>query len=298
MPISITISRFKALIFFVLTFLNCQCFIFAQYIPHSFKHLTETENLSTNEYCYFISQSKNGFIWISSLDGLNRFDGLNVKIFKPNHLNGTPSSERILSQIIEDNNNNLWFSSELFLNQFDTKKDTFFIHRIRDKKGKEISKGYNPFYFEELHDRLWLKAGNNIVCINTNYPSEYDVLSDETNGNWHSVKTNETGEVTQIWSAPWHHQYGVELFKKRTNNWEKSIFIEELQSKNDTLPPTVLNTLVQNDTIVWLFTKTGLMKLDWRFPLQHKKFVPKKRKALELFNGIFLNPNEILISSN
>jgi len=294
MPIPKTTN---VLIFFILTFLNYQYFIFAQGIPHSFKHLTETEGLSTNQYCYFINQSKNGFIWISSLDGLNRFDGLNVKTFKPNHLNRTPASERILSQIIEDNSGDLWFSTELFLNQFDTKKDTFLEHRIRDEKGEDILRGYNPFYFEECHNRLWLKADNKIAYLNTNQPSKYDFLPQETKGNWHSVATNKKGEVTQIWSAPWHYGYGVELFKKKAGHWEKTTFIEQLQPKNDTVPPTVLNTLVQNDTIVWLFTQTGLIKLDWRFPLQHKKFTPNSRKTFEFFNGIFTHHDKILISS-
>src|SRR5258706_1606329 len=61
-------------------FLFCYiCFIHgaAQDIPHFMEKLTTKEGLSSNKI-NDIAQDDNGFLWIATTDGLNRFDGTEV----------------------------------------------------------------------------------------------------------------------------------------------------------------------------------------------------------------------------
>jgi ligand-binding sensor domain-containing protein len=77
---------------------------FGQYEEENFKRFTNKEGLSNN-YVTGIQQDANGFIWISTTRGLNRFDGLTFKQFlhtnRPNSLPGNS----IFSIEVGDSNN-------------------------------------------------------------------------------------------------------------------------------------------------------------------------------------------------
>lgn len=59
-----------------------------------FKHITSEDGLSTN-YVTAIAQDEKGFMWFGTQDGLNKYDGYQVKIFKndPTNSNSLSSSE-------------------------------------------------------------------------------------------------------------------------------------------------------------------------------------------------------------
>ena len=50
-----------------------------------FQHLLPKDGLD-NRYNDFIKKDRQGFVWISALDGLYRFDGLHLKKYKPTPL--------------------------------------------------------------------------------------------------------------------------------------------------------------------------------------------------------------------
>lgn len=68
------------------------CFLPAQQLR--FKHITSEDGLSTN-YITAIIQDHKGFMWFGTQDGLNKYDGYQVKIFKndPTNPNSLSSSE-------------------------------------------------------------------------------------------------------------------------------------------------------------------------------------------------------------
>ncbi|MGK0366002.1 MAG: signal transduction histidine kinase/DNA-binding NarL/FixJ family response regulator [Saprospiraceae bacterium] len=74
-------------------------------------YLLEYQNLTTkdglaNKETYSSFKDSNGFLWISTKYGLNRYDGYEYKLFTKEK-NGLYSNERI-SQIKEDNKGNIW----------------------------------------------------------------------------------------------------------------------------------------------------------------------------------------------
>jgi signal transduction histidine kinase/ligand-binding sensor domain-containing protein/DNA-binding response OmpR family regulator len=72
-----------------------------------------------------IVQDDNGFMWFSTEDGLNRFDGINFKVYKNNASNpyGIPSN--YLEQIFKDAQGEIWVSSRRGIYQFDTNTEKF-----------------------------------------------------------------------------------------------------------------------------------------------------------------------------
>jgi ligand-binding sensor domain-containing protein len=54
---------------------------FTQPPPLQFQHLSDAQGLSNNRVWAF-TQDKYGLIWIGTQDGLNRFDGYKVDVFR------------------------------------------------------------------------------------------------------------------------------------------------------------------------------------------------------------------------
>ena len=53
---------------------------------------------------------KQGFLWVTTSDGLQRFDGYRFQTFKHDPLDKKSISENSVFQVYEDDNNNLWIS--------------------------------------------------------------------------------------------------------------------------------------------------------------------------------------------
>ncbi|MRT93036.1 hybrid sensor histidine kinase/response regulator transcription factor [Ancylomarina sp. 16SWW S1-10-2] len=66
-----------------------------------------------------------GFNWFGTWDGLNRFDGSNIKVFKPNIFQKGSINNNIIRKILEDKSRNLWIVTEKGLNQYDPYKENF-----------------------------------------------------------------------------------------------------------------------------------------------------------------------------
>jgi ligand-binding sensor domain-containing protein len=74
------------------------------------ERITVNEGLSQN-YIYSIFQDSRGFLWIGNKDGLNRFDGIEFKIYRSNPHDSNSLSNNNVSVITEDQSGNLWLGT-------------------------------------------------------------------------------------------------------------------------------------------------------------------------------------------
>lgn len=95
----------------------------AQEIQYRFRHLTMDNGLSHTDATTII-QDGNGFIWIGTYSGLNRFDGYATKVFYNNVANQTAYLNRI-ADVVLGPNNNLWLATEGGLSLFETSTLTY-----------------------------------------------------------------------------------------------------------------------------------------------------------------------------
>ena len=77
----------------------------------SIKHLTSRQGLSM-DYVTTLFQDCRGFIWMGTFFGLNRFDGDEVRVFRPNHLDPWSLHANRINYIIEDPHGLLWLCTD------------------------------------------------------------------------------------------------------------------------------------------------------------------------------------------
>jgi ligand-binding sensor domain-containing protein len=69
-----------------------------------------------------IYQDQKGFIWIGTRDGLNRFDGYQMVVYRYDANNPASLSDNYIRYIYEDKSHNLWIGTINGLNRFDRQR--------------------------------------------------------------------------------------------------------------------------------------------------------------------------------
>jgi signal transduction histidine kinase/ligand-binding sensor domain-containing protein len=111
--------------------------IFPQQIP--FGRLTVNEGLSNNSV-YCLLQDKTGFLWIGTDDGLNRYDGYELKIYRNDPDDKTSLPENVIWSLYEDKNGLLWIGTKSGkLSTYDSHLDKFTNWDLEPKKNSANS---------------------------------------------------------------------------------------------------------------------------------------------------------------
>ncbi|MEE9450890.1 MAG: two-component regulator propeller domain-containing protein [Ignavibacteriaceae bacterium] len=97
-----------------------------------FKQLTESDGLSQSTIFAMI-QDNRGFLWFGTIEGLNRYDGYEFKVYTNDPTDSTSISDNLISSIFEDSENYIWVGTvNGYLNRFDRKTETFKRYYIHD----------------------------------------------------------------------------------------------------------------------------------------------------------------------
>ena len=87
-------------------------------------NLSNEDGLS-NSAVTCIFQDSEGLIWFGSWDGLNRYDGTNIRVFKPNIFDEGSLSNNVIRNLLEDKYKNLWVVTNEGINRFISSSMTF-----------------------------------------------------------------------------------------------------------------------------------------------------------------------------
>lgn len=97
-----------------------------------FDHLTEKDGLSSVNVMDML-RDKDGFLWICTSLGLNRFDGFRFEVFRHNQQDSTTILNNHLTAICEDPKGNIWGTTEDGIFCYQKSKGTFRNYRTWDK---------------------------------------------------------------------------------------------------------------------------------------------------------------------
>ena len=82
------------------------------------------ENGLSHDGTTSIIEDSRGYVWIGTYDGLNRYDGYSIKIYKNNPIESILSSNRIIT-LAEDKFGKIWIGTEEGITVYDYEKDKF-----------------------------------------------------------------------------------------------------------------------------------------------------------------------------
>ena len=113
-----------------------------------------------------ITQDHFGFVWFGTLDGLNRYDGYNISIFKHVPDDSSSLSENFITSILEDSKKRLWVGTKSSgLNLFDYEKERFVHIRHYQGQANSISDDRILSIQEDSLGAIWVGTRNGINKI-------------------------------------------------------------------------------------------------------------------------------------
>ena len=97
-----------------------------------FEHISSAQGLSSDKVADII-QDRDGFYWIATTEGLNRFDGSTFKVYRHDKNNSTSLSHNNCTSLFEDDNGDIWVGTAQGVNRFIKKQGLFKRMMIKEK---------------------------------------------------------------------------------------------------------------------------------------------------------------------
>ncbi|HIP35882.1 MAG TPA: hybrid sensor histidine kinase/response regulator [Crocinitomix sp.] len=244
---------------------------------NSFFHFGKEQGLS-QESIQCIIKDQEGFIWIGTQEGLNRFDGVEFKVFKNDFEDENSLAGNDVEKLVE-------LGNYIFIG----------------------SKNNGVCYYDKTLN-LFFKTGIDLgtctsltICDNSIYASVLNqgLYKIETNKNkFTSVKLplNFKGSVTSLYTIKNNIYFG-------TNQGFIYSFTPSSNNKIEQLAKTesneIIKTIYSKDNILWLGTSNGLYKMDAANNLNiiHLKQFNTTQKKTSI-NKIFNYNNNLYLASN
>ncbi|WP_175403975.1 hybrid sensor histidine kinase/response regulator transcription factor [Mucilaginibacter sp. PPCGB 2223] len=223
-----------------------------------FTNLSTKDGMSSNSVNSIV-KDKFGLIWIATLDGLNRYDGKDFKVYR---LGGAPKTgfgAKEINVIREDNFGTLWVGTMGGgLYEYDRKLDTF--RNFNNQRVKKLQSGYIISLYCDKHDILWVGAMGGLYKINT---KNNDLVHVPTGGNQPGTITSRGFTCICADSSDhiWVGTFGG-LFRSDASHSKFVAFRHHDEDKNGLPSDFVLTLATDKKGQLWVGTLNGLARLE------------------------------------
>ncbi|MEL7121927.1 MAG: two-component regulator propeller domain-containing protein, partial [Bacteroidota bacterium] len=145
----------------------CVCTVKAQTVSYfpSIQYITSEDGLSQNEVTCIL-QDRQGFLWIGTRGGLNRYDGSDFKIFQNEIGNSNSLINNSIESIFEDSKGNIWIGTKSNgVSCYNPEYDRFENIQHNDKESNSISGNRIVAIAESKKGEIWLGTRENGINI-------------------------------------------------------------------------------------------------------------------------------------
>jgi ligand-binding sensor domain-containing protein len=134
----------------------------AQSFPElNFTHLTTLDGLSS-DITTCVGEDRQGFIWIGTINGLNRYDGYRMKQYfhQVNDSNSLSGNE--VQKFLCDGRGRMWIATSLGVSCFFPETNRFINYSASEPGPRHFEKvGDTPDIYEDEFGRIWLMPNKN-----------------------------------------------------------------------------------------------------------------------------------------
>lgn len=124
-------------------------------------HIGLEEGLSKSAVTALL-QDESGFIWIGTYDGLNRYDGYQFKIYRPDASNPASLSDNYIQCLLQDTRQNIWVGTKKGLDQYDPVTETFQRITLSETRSVEVTS-----LCEDITGKLWIGTTQGLCLLDT-----------------------------------------------------------------------------------------------------------------------------------
>lgn len=181
-----------------------------------FKHILPTQ-VAAIGYISSIAQDTQGFMWFGGANGLARYDGYNITIFRHDDLDTNSISHSYINRITVARDGSMWIATRNGLNLFDSRQHTFKHFTI----SSDVSTNDVMSVHEDRKGNLWLGTRDGFFSFDRKSATAKKI-EDPT-------RVSSKGASQVVWSVVddqdgnlWiaYQSYGVSRYDPATNQFE------------------------------------------------------------------------------
>ena len=226
-----------------------------------FEHIGLAEGLSQS-VIHAILQDHYGFLWIGTEDGLNRYDGYEFKIYRPDPENPNSINDRWITALVEDEQGNIWIGTRLGgLNRYDPNTDSF-THYLNDPEDlNSLSNNHINTLFEDSSGYLWVGTENGLNRFNPrtasfqHYRNGPDIRSSLSDNHITAIFEDSQGI---LWIGT--NGGGLNRFDPTTLVFHS---YKQIARDNSSISNNHVTAIAEdNDGFLWIATKFGLNRFE------------------------------------
>lgn len=216
-----------------------------------FSSLTIEDGLSQSDVKSIVKDHL-GFMWFSTDDGLNRYDGYNFTIYKHDAKDPHSLPANDVTHLFEDKQGNLWIGSGGGLSLYNYDSNNFTTFKASKTDESTLSDPDIAYIFQDSKDRIWVGSysGLNLLDVKTKKVKRflYAKNRDDIAGH-HVTSITEDNEGT-LWLGT---EGGLVQFDPETGAAKTYLHTEKNSLSND-----LVNTVFKNsDGNLYIGTRGG-----------------------------------------
>ena len=279
--------------FFLLIYLLVGFSTFSQVPNLKFKHITTEQGLS-NSTIEAIYQDSRGFMWFGTRDGLNRYDGNSMVIFKHDLKNATSISDNYITCIYEDAKKNLWIGTINGLNKFDQATNTFTNYKSNQKDVKSLSNNHITSLMIDKKGRLWIATKGGGINLLESSEGKFSSFQQKKGSNA-SLNNNYVNYIFEdsrgnCWVGT---QSGLQLFNRENRTFKSIDVLKNLDEKPKNYLIYCINEDKQGNLLLGT-TDNGFIIFNYQFNTT-KLFSHKETQITSLASNLV---RSILVDKN
>lgn len=252
-----------------------------------FRHFSVEDGLSSNSV-RALMQDKHGFLWIGTDEGLNRYDGTSIKLYR---LKKQGANEAISS--LYDTVDKIWIGTDRGIYTYDYQTEHIEPFTVATSSHISIQTNANDI-IEDKDGNLWFATiGQGVFKYNiaNNDLEQYEFKN--SNGLMASILVD---SENQIWAITSWGDPGISKLDKAKNKFEpfRPIYESQKYSSN------ALIMLEDSEHTLWLGTwECGLQKIDKYSGKVTTYLHPSNEKgAMHIHSMMEYAPHQLLIGSD
>jgi signal transduction histidine kinase/ligand-binding sensor domain-containing protein/DNA-binding response OmpR family regulator len=238
-----------------------------------------------------ILQDHKGFMWFGTRNGLNRYDGVEFKIYEFVYGDSTTLSGNFINSLVEDSLGNLWVGTlDAGLNLYDRHKDTFIRYQPKAGDHDALSDNWISDLYRDSKNNLWIgteKEGLDLLEPGSKKFKHFkkDPLNNLSLSNNHIRVIFEDARLN-LWVGTYGG--GLDLYDRKQNK-----FVHHRHDPNDegTISSDYLYShLKDSEGNSWVGTREGLnLIVENENGYSFKRYKPNIKDPTGLIHNIVLS---------
>ncbi|HEX2934529.1 MAG TPA: two-component regulator propeller domain-containing protein [Bacteroidales bacterium] len=214
----------------------------------NFKRLSNRDGLSQN-WIRCIYQDDAGFMWFGTADGLNRYDGIEFRVYRPKTNNSIDIGDINVSSILKKSVNELWIATDLgvYIYKYDEDQLVPFLP-IQPQTISSI--------LQDKNKQIWFATNNGLIRYNPSTHSQTTFLTkanDASSLSNNYINTLLEDSYGNIWIGT---KGGLNVFIKKSGKFKRFMPNGVL---NDAFTNDILSLCEDKNNRIWVgYSQDGL----------------------------------------